>query len=251
MAGAIAELARHTLKDEFRRIDPAKSRIILAEGSDRLLRAFPPALSHRAQRDLERLGVEVRLGEAIQDCTAEGVRLGAEWIAARTIIWGAGVKASPAAKWLGLAGDRAGRVPVLPDLTVEGYPEIFVLGDTAAAQSTDGTPVPGLAPAAMQQGSHAARMILDRLGGGAGNTPFSYRNYGTMATIGRGMAVADFGRFTAAGLLAWVLWGLVHLMPLVGFRNRLVVACDWVWSYLTHERGVRLITLPKGSDGEI
>ena len=251
MAGAIAELARHTLKEEFRRIDPAKARIILAEGGNRILSAFPEKLSRRAQRDLSRLGVEIRLGEAIGECTADGVRLGQEWIAARTIVWGAGVKASPAAQWLGVEPDRAGRVPVRPDLTVEGHPEIFVLGDTAAARSPDGKPVPGLAPAAMQQGGHAARMILERLHGGSGDAPFAYRNYGTMATIGRGLAVADFGRFTVTGLLAWALWGLVHLMPLVGFRNRLIVACDWVWSYLTHERGVRLITVSGGTDAEI
>lgn len=251
MAGAISELARHTMKDDFRRIDPTKAHIILAEGSERLLKAFPPALSVRAQRDLQRLGVEVSLGKAIGECTAEGVKLGDTWIPARTIIWAAGVEASPAAQWLQVKGDRAGRVAVQPDLTLEHYPAIFVVGDTAAVSNPNGTPVPGLAPAAVQQGRYAARIIMERLSGRQQAQPFSYRNYGTMATIGRGMAIADFGRFTCAGLFAWWLWGIVHLMPLVGFRNRLIVACDWLWSYFTHERGVRLITLSQNNESEL
>ncbi len=251
MAGAIAELAQHTLKGDFRRIDPAQARIILAEGGDRILKAFPPSLSARTVKDLTGLGVEVKTGQPIQDCTAEGVKLGEEWIEARTIIWAAGVKASPTAQWLQVEGDRAGRVTVKPDLSLENYPNIFVIGDTASVQNTDGTPVPGLAPAAMQQGSYAARQILARLRGEQSAEPFVYKNYGTMATIGRGMAIADFGKFSCAGLLAWCLWGAIHLMPLVGFRNRFVVACDWLWSYFTHERGVRLITVSGRSGGEL
>lgn len=251
MAGAIAELARHTLKDDFRRIDPAQARILLAEGSDRILKAFPPALSNRAEKDLSRLGVKVITGQAIKDCTADGVLLGEDWIPARTIIWAAGVKASPAARWLQAESDRAGRVLVQPDLTLKDYPNIFVIGDTASVRNPDGSPVPGLAPAAMQQGAYAARTILSRLRGEQSPPPFVYRNYGTMATIGRGMAIADFGKFSCAGFLAWCLWGAIHLMPLVGFRNRLVVACDWLWSYFTHERGVRLITISRDTEGEI
>lgn len=251
MAGAIAELARHTLKGDFRRIDPAQARIILAEGGDRILKSFPPSLSARTVKDLSGLGVEVKTGQAIQDCTAEGVKLGEEWIAARTIIWAAGVKASPAAQWLEVEGDRAGRVPVKPDLSLANYPNIFVIGDTASVQSSDGSTVPGLAPAAMQQGNYAARQILARLHGEQSAGAFVYKNYGTMATIGRGMAIADFGKFSCAGFLAWCLWGAIHLMPLVGFRNRFVVACDWLWSYFTHERGVRLITVSGRSGGEL
>lgn len=251
MAGAIAELARHTLKDDFRRINPAQARIILAEGGDRILKAFPPSLSERTMKDLKNLGVEVQTGQAIKNCMAEGVQLGETWIPARTIIWAAGVKASPAAQWLQVEGDRAGRVVVRPDLTLENYPDIFVIGDTASIQNPDGTPVPGLAPAAMQQGQHAARQILDQLRGDQSAKPFIYKNYGTMATIGRGMAIADFGKFSCAGFLAWCLWGAIHLMPLVGFRNRFVVACDWLWSYFTHERGVRLITVTDRSGGEL
>lgn len=243
MAGAIAELAHHTLKGDFRRIDPAQARIILAEGGDRILKAFPPALSERTAKDLNKLGVDVKTGQAIRNCTAEGVQLGEDWIPARTIIWAAGVKASSAAQWLQVEGDRAGRVAVQPDLTLKDYPNIFVIGDTASIQNPDGSPVPGLAPAAMQQGAYAARSILARLRGEQSPPPFIYKNYGTMATIGRGMAIADFGKFSCAGFLAWCLWGAIHLMPLVGFRNRFVVACDWLWSYFTHERGVRLITV--------
>lgn len=250
MAGAIAELAHHTLKGDFRRIDPAQARIILAEGGDRILKAFPPALSERTAKDLNKLGVEVNTGQAIKDCTPDGVRLGEDWIPARTIIWAAGVKASPAAQWLQVEGDRAGRVVVQPDLTLKDYPNIFVIGDTASIQNPDGNPVPGLAPAAMQQGGYAARLILSRLRGEQSPLPFTYKNYGTMATIGRGMAIADFGKFSCAGFLAWCLWGAIHLMPLVGFRNRFVVACDWLWSYFTHERGVRLITV-SNREGEL
>lgn len=251
LAGAIAELAHHTLRGEFRRINPANARVILAEGGDRLLKPFTPRLSARAAADLAKLGVEVRTGLAVQECTREGVRLGEEWIATRTILWAAGVKASPAAEWLQLSGDRAGRIAVQPDLTVEQHPDIFVIGDTAAVQNPNGTPVPGLAPAAMQQGNYAASVILARLQGKPAPAAFVYKDYGTMATIGRGKAVAQFPWTTCSGLLAWWLWGIVHLMPLVGFRNRIVVACDWLWSYLTHARGVRLITVSPGTESEI
>jgi len=251
MAGAIAELARHTLRDDFRRIDPAHARILLVEGADRLLKAFPPRLSARALKDLTRLGVEVQTEKTIQDCTAQEVRLNEEVVPVRTVIWAAGVKASPAAQWLGVESDRAGRVPVQPDLSLKDHPEIFVIGDTAAIVDAEGVPVPGLAPAAVQQGKYAAATLMARLRGTTPLPPFRYRNYGTMATIGRGLAIADFGWVTCAGFPAWCLWGAIHLMPLVGFRNRLVVACDWLWSYFTHERGVRLITVSKRGEGEL
>jgi NADH dehydrogenase len=251
MAGAIAELARHTLRDDFRRINPANARIILVEAGTRVLSAFPDALSHRAQKDLERLGVEVRLGTPVTDCSRIHVKIGDETIPCRTIIWGAGVQASPAGKWLNTECDRAGRVLVQPDLTVANHPEIFVLGDTASLTDAKGVAVPGLAPAAVQQGSYAARVILARLNNQPAPAAFAYRNYGTMATIGRGKAIADFKHFSFSGFLAWALWGGVHIMPLVGFRNRLVVALDWLWSYLTHARGVRLITSSGRRDDDI
>jgi len=251
MAGAIAELARHTLKGEFRRINPANARVILAEGGDRVLKTFAPKLSARATKDSQKLGVEVRTGHAIHECTSEGVQLGDEWIPARTLLWAAGVKASPANDWLQIAGDRAGRIPVQPDLSVENHPDIFVVGDTAAAQNPNGTPVPGLAPAAMQQGKYAASVILARLQGTEPPAAFAYKDYGTMATIGRGKAIAQFKFGTSSGLFAWWLWGIIHMMPLVGFRNRIVVACDWLWAYLTHERGVRLITVSQSAESEI
>lgn len=253
MAGAIAELARHTLTDDFRRIDTAKARIILAEAGNSILQAFPQKLSQAAAQDLKDLKVELRIGQAVSECTQEGVRLGEEWIAARTIIWAAGVKASPAAQWLDAAHDRAGRVKVQPDLTLPGHAEIYVLGDTAAANNPDGSIVPGLAPAAQQQGKYAAEQILRKLAGDESpSAPFHYRNYGTMATIGRGRAIADFNWANCKGWFAWWLWGVIHLMPLVGFRNRMIVALDWLWAYLTHERGVRLITVSaKKTEGEL
>jgi NADH:ubiquinone reductase (H+-translocating) len=251
MAGAIAELARHTLKRDFQRINPADARVILAEGGDTVLRAFPSSLSDRAKQDLASLGVEVQTNAIITDCDAEGVQLGDARIATRTIIWAAGVKASPAATWLDAASDRAGRVIVQPDLTLEGHPQIHIIGDTAAAKNPDGSDVPGLAPAAVQQGQYISARILKQLKGETlDEAPFHYRDYGTMATIGRGRAIADFGWGTCKGLLAWLLWGVIHLMPLVGFRNRMVVASDWLWSYFTHERGVRLITVHDSKDSE-
>lgn len=242
MAGAIAELANHSLKNDFRRITPEKTRVILAEAGQHILAAFPEKLSHKVRRDLEKLGVEVKTGSAVTDCTPQGVMIAGEFIPARTIIWAAGVQASAAAKWLDASTDRAGRVVVNDDLTWPSDSSVFVIGDTASAKNHDGTPVPGLAPAAMQQGKYVAAVIDAHINGKAKPAPFRYKNYGTMATIGRGKAIADFGWMRCSGLLAWVLWGLIHLMPLVGFRNRVVVACDWVWAYFTQERGVRLIT---------
>ena len=242
MAGAIAELARHALAKDFRAIDPRQARILLIEGGPRVLASFPESLSAAAQRDLERLGVELRLGSPVTDCDETGVVVGGAHIAARTVIWAAGVAASPAAKWLGAARDRAGRVVVEPDLTVPGHPEIFVVGDTAAMTDAKGLAVPGIAPAAKQGGLHVARTIRARLAGTRLPGPFRYRHAGNLATIGRGSAVADFGWIRVTGALAWWLWGIAHVFFLIGFRSRLAVSLDWLWAYVTHQRGARLIT---------
>ena len=243
MAGAIAELARRALARDFRTIDPRQARIVLVEGGPRVLAAFPEKLSAWAGRALAKLGVEVRLGKPVTACDAEGVMVGDERIPAATIMWAAGVAASPAAKWVSSEADRAGRVKVLPDLSVPGRPEIFAIGDTALASDGDGKPYPGLAPVAKQQGEYIARLLRARLAGKAAPGPFRYRDRGTMATIGRGAAIANFGgRFQLTGFVAWVLWGLVHVLFLVGFRNRLTVLADWMWSYVTFQSGARLIT---------
>ncbi len=242
MAGAIAELAKRVLARDFRRIDPTSARIVLVEGGPRLLAAFPAKLSEAARKSLERLGVEVRLGMPVSACDVDGVQVGDERIAAATIVWGAGVAASPAGKWIKADADRVGRVQVLPDLTVPGHPEIFAIGDTSMAPGPDGKPLPGLAPVAKQQGAHVAATIRGRARGQAA-MPFRYRNFGTMATIGRGAAVAKFGdRWLLSGMLAWMLWGAVHVFFLIGFRSRLRVLSDWAWSYVTFQSCARLIT---------
>jgi NADH dehydrogenase FAD-containing subunit len=242
MAGAIAELARHALAGDFRRIRPGDARVLLVEAGPRLLPAFPQALSAEAGRALGRLGVEVLLGAPVAACDPDGVEVGGRRIAARTIVWGAGVIASPAARWLGAEADRAGRVVVAPDLSVPGHPEIFVIGDTALALAADGQPVPGIAPAAKQMGAHVARVIAARAAGRAHDRPFRYRHQGSLATIGRKAAVADLGRLRLKGFPAWLLWAVAHVWFLIGWRNRLVVSLNWLWSYVTFERGARLIT---------
>jgi NADH dehydrogenase len=244
MAGAIAELAHVALRNDFRTINPRDARIVLVEAGPRVLPAFPQSLGERALGSLERLHVEVRCGAPVTQCDADGVMIGAERLAAATLVWAAGVMASPAARWLDAACDRAGRVEVTDDLTLPGHPEIFVLGDTALARDADGTPLPGLAPVAKQQGAYAARVLRARLAGRAAPPPFRYRNYGMLATIGRRAAVADFGWIRLHGTVAWLLWGLVHISFLIGFRNRIVVMLDWLWSYLTFQSGARLITGP-------
>jgi NADH:quinone reductase (non-electrogenic) len=242
MAGAIAELARHTVVGDFRRIDPAATRILLIEAGDRVLASFPPELSEKAVRQLEGLGVEVMLRNAVTACDPEGLTLsGGERILTSSIVWAAGVMASPAAKWLGEASDRAGRVPIGPDLSLIDDPTIFVIGDTAAVTDAKGQVVPGVAPAAKQMGRYAAKVISNRLEGRS-TAPFVYRNWGNLATIGRKAAVADFGRIRLSGLLAWLAWNFAHIWFLIGFRNRLFVLIDWAWAYLTYDRGVRLIT---------
>ena len=243
LAGAIAELAKKALARDFRNIDPRQARIVLLEAGDRVLPALPPSLSARARRALQKLGVEVRLGAAVTACAAEGVVVGGrEAIASDCVIWAAGVAASPAAKWLGANKDRAGRVKVNPDLSLPGHPEIFVVGDTALVLQQDGRPVPGLAPAAKQQGAYAAAAIRRLLAGGGRPEPFRYRDLGSLATIGRASAVADFGWFRVSGYVAWLLWGAVHILFLIGFRNRITVLMEWLWAYVTFQRGARLIT---------
>ena len=242
MAGAIAELAHVALRHDFRTIDPRDARIILVEGGPRVLSAFPPVLSAAAQVALERLQVEVRLGTPVSNCNESGITIGADHIPAATIVWAAGVAASPAAQWLGIESDRIGRVPVGPDLTLPGHPEIFVIGDTASVTRDDGTKLPGLAPVAKQQGAYVAGVVRARLAGRKPPPPFRYRDFGTMATIGRRSAVADFGWLRLDGTLAWLMWGLVHVSFLIGFRNRAVVMLDWIWSYVTFQSGARLIT---------
>ncbi|HLI13501.1 MAG TPA: NAD(P)/FAD-dependent oxidoreductase [Alphaproteobacteria bacterium] len=242
LAGAIAELARKALRRDFRHIDPSQARIILVEGLDRVLASFPPSLSAAAQRALARLGVELRLGAMVSQCDAEGVIAGGARIPARTVVWAAGVRASPAAEWLAAEHDRAGRVVVGPDLTLPGHPEIFVIGDAALAKDGNGKPLPGMAQTAEQEGRYVARVIASRARGRPAPPPFRFRNRGSLATIGRSAAVADFGWLRLRGRLAWLLWGVVHIYFLIGFRNRMVVMLEWIWAYLTFQRGARLIT---------
>jgi NADH:quinone reductase (non-electrogenic) len=247
MAGAIAELAKKTLVKDFRTIDPASARVILVEGGPRVLLAFPEDLSAKALRSLEKLGVEVLTNTPVELCDADGVVSTGRRIEARTILWAAGVQAAPAAKWLQAEKDRAGRVKVDADLSVPGEPDIFVVGDNAAVMQASGQPVPGVAPAAKQMGDYVARVIAGRIAGKPVSEPFRYRNYGNFATIGRHAAVADFGWLKLSGYPAWLLWGAAHIYFLIGFRNRLAVMLDWLWAYVTFQRGVRLIT-GSGSD---
>jgi len=248
MAGAIAEVAHWALADEFRVIDPTQARVILVEAGPRLLPAFPADLSEHARKALEKLKVEVHLGRAVEQCDEAGIVYGGERLAARTIVWGAGVQASPAAKWLGADKDRAGRVVVAKDLTAPGQPDIFVIGDTAAVLDDKGQPVPGIAPAAKQMGAYAARVIAARLAGSEPPGPFRYRHAGSLATIGRSAAIADFGWLKVTGWIAWWLWGIAHIYFLIDFRSRFIVAMQWFWSYLTFRRGARLIT---GTEGDV
>ena len=248
MAGAIAEVAHWALADEFRVIDPTQARVILVEAGPRLLPAFPDDLAEHARKALEKLGVEVHLGRAVEKCDDSGIVYGGERLAARTIVWGAGVQASHAAKWLDVDKDRAGRVVVAKDLTAPGHPDIFVIGDTAAVMDDKGQPVPGIAPAAKQMGVYAARTIAARLAGSQSPGPFRYRHAGSLATIGRSAAIADFGWLKVTGWIAWWLWGIAHIYFLIDFRSRFIVAMQWFWSYLTFRRGARLIT---GTEGDV
>jgi NADH dehydrogenase len=238
LAGAIIELLRKTLSGEFRRIDPSTSRVILIEAGPRLLAAFPERLSAATRKSLEAMGVEVRTGTAVTDCDENGVTLdGGERIETATIAWAAGVRASPAAAWLGAEHDRAGRVKVDQELSVEGYPEVFVIGDTAAV---DG--VPGVAPAAKQMGRYVGKLIVARVNGSAARPPFRYKHAGDLATIGRKSAVVSFGSVQLTGLVGWLFWSLIHIMFLIGFRSRVIVTVNWIWSFMTFQRGARLIS---------
>lgn len=249
IAGAVAELARKALAGDFHAIDPAAARVVLVEAASRLLAPFDPWLSEAARRSLAELGVEVRLERPVTACDARGVSLGEERIEAATLIWAAGVMASPAGNWLGAATDRAGRVRVEPDLSLPGHPEIFVLGDTAHVSGADGLPLPGVAPVAKQQGLYVARLLKARTQERI-IPPFRYSGFGMLATIGRKRAVAQLGRMRLSGFPAWLLWSLAHIYFLIGFRNRLIVALNWGWNYLTLQRGSRLITGMPGAREE-
>ncbi len=243
LAGAIIELARATLENEFRNIHPDDARVVLIEAGPRVLANFRPDLSSYAQGALERLGVEVQLGRPVTSVTAVGVTFGDETLRARTIVWAAGVLASPAATWLGVAADRAGRVMVEPDLSVPGHPSIFAIGDTMTTTYLGGKQVPGIGDAAKQGGRHAASVILARLRGDTAMHPFVYKHLGDLATIGRQAAVIDFGWIQLTGWFAWWTWGLAHIYFLIGLKYRIFVALNWLWIYLTGQRGARLITL--------
>ncbi len=245
LAGTLAEIARHTLHGEFRRVDPRKARVLLLEAGPRVLSSFPESLSEKARTQLQKLGVEVRTGVPVAAIDGEGVQLGDERISARTVLWAAGVAASPLARDLGVPLDRAGRVIVQPDLTVPGHPDIFIAGDLASLQY-DGKPVPGVAPAAKQMGRYVAQAIGARLQGRA-PTPFRYRDFGNLATIGRMAAVVDLHGFKFSGLLAWWFWLAAHVFFLIGFRNRMVVMIDWAQAYWSYQRSARIIL---GADRE-
>jgi NADH:ubiquinone reductase (H+-translocating) len=241
MAGTIADLARDTLPSDFRNIDTSNARVVLIEAGPRVLAGFPDDLSAYAQRSLENIGVEVMLDQPVTECTADGVVYGGKALQARTIIWAAGVRASRAAEWLGAPADRAYRVQVESDLTVPGHPEIFAIGDTVTVAGPDGKPVPGIAPAAKQQGRYVAALIKARLEGRT-LPPFRYKHAGSLAQIGKKKAVIDFGWIKLRGTLAWWIWGIAHIYFLIGLRNRLSVALSWLWVHARDQRAARLIT---------
>ena len=241
MAGSLAEIARHSMPDDFRRIDPRQARVILLEGMDRVLPPYPPVLSEKARRQLERIGVEVRTGARVTGIDASGVTIGDERIATHTVVWAAGVEASPLARSLGVPLDRAGRVKVRADLTIPDRDDVVVIGDLAAFEQ-DGKLVPGVSPAAMQEGEHAARNI-ERVLRGEPRLPFRYWDKGSFATIGRGAAVGEIlQKLRLSGFLAWLAWLVIHIFFLIGFRNRVFVLMHWAYSYITYRRGARLIT---------
>lgn len=241
LAGTLAEICKHVLAHEFRSIDPSMARIILLEGGPRVLPAYPEDLSRSAQEQLERLGVEVRTSALVTVVEPGAVRIGDTRLVAAVVLWAAGVAASPLGKMLGAPCDRAGRVLVQPDLSIPGHAEVFVIGDLATLKDKQGRPLPGLAPVAIQEGKYVAKTILRDLDGTA-RKDFHYWDKGTLATIGRAAAVADFGKFHISGFIAWLSWLFVHIYFLIGFRNRLLVFIQWAWSYFTYERGARLIT---------
>lgn len=240
LAGALAEIARHVLTRDFRRIDSRTARVVLVEAGPRILPSFSAELAAKAAAKLRGLGVEILVGKAVENIDDQGVSIAGDLLGSRTVLWAAGVAASPLAKSLNVPLDRAGRVLVQPDLSVPGHPEVFAVGDLAAF-AQDGKPLPGVAPVAIQEGGWAAGNIL-RLLGGLAARPFRYRDRGTLATIGRAAAIAERGRIKVAGFWAWLLWLFVHILWLIGFRNRFLVVAEWAWTYLRFERGARLIT---------
>jgi NADH:ubiquinone reductase (H+-translocating) len=241
LAGTIAELAKDTLPPDFRNIDTHKTRVVLIEAGPRVLAGFAEDLSAYAQASLESIGVEVILGQAVTECSADGVVYDGKRLQARTLIWAAGVRASRAAEWLRAPADAAGRLRVLPDLTVPGHPDIFAIGDTVTIAAPDGKPVPGIAPAAKQQGRYVASLIRARLRGEK-IAPFRYHHAGSLAQIGKRKAVIDFGAIKLRGTIAWWIWGLAHIYFLIGLRNRLSVAISWLWIHARDQRAARLIT---------
>lgn len=241
LAGAIAELTRRALACDFRSIRGQRARIVLIDGGERVLATFCPSLSAYARKALEDLGVELMLGRPVTGCDAGGVQIGDVRIDAGTVVWAAGVQASPAGRWLGAETDRAGRVVVEPDLSLRAHPEVFLIGDCARICDGTGGAVPGLAPAAKQAGAYVAKVIAARIAGRAAPPRFRYAHPGSLATIGRKAAVADLGRVKLKGFAAWVFWCAAHVWFLIGVRNRLQVTLDWIWSYLTFERGARLV----------
>jgi NADH dehydrogenase/putative oxidoreductase len=242
LAGAIAELARFGMEKEFRRFDPASARILLVQAAPRLLPTFPAPLSEVTRTSLAKLGVEILLDSRVEMIDDGGVTVNGRRIPSRTVLWAAGVMASPAARWLGAEADGAGRAKVGPDLSVPGLSNVFVVGDTALANAWKGGPVPGLAPAAKQGGAYVAQLIRARVEGRKEPAPFVYRHVGSLATIGRKAAVVDFGFMTLRGTVAWWFWGAMHVGFLIGLRNRVSVMFDWLWAYLTFSGGTRLIT---------
>jgi NADH:ubiquinone reductase (H+-translocating) len=250
MAGALAEMSRQSLARDFRHINPRSARIVLLEGGPTILSAFPEPLRDAARRDLERLGVDVRTNSVVTSVTGGRVAIGDETIAAETVLWAAGVAASPLGAALGAPTDRAGRVRVQSDLTVPGAPNVFVIGDLASFDGEDGRPLPGVAQVAIQMGQHAVRNILRAIDHQP-LRPFHYRDLGNMATIGRASAIADFGRFRMTGWFAWLAWLFVHILNLIGFRNRIVVLVQWAWAYFTYQRAIRLITGERHVDAQL
>ncbi|WP_295517321.1 NAD(P)/FAD-dependent oxidoreductase [uncultured Stenotrophomonas sp.] len=241
LAGTLAEIARHTLRNEFRHIDPASAKVRLVEAGPRVLSSFPEVLSLKARRQLEKLGVEVLTGTPVSDIDSQGFTLGEQFVPARTVVWAAGVAASPLARTLDVPLDRAGRVLVQPDLTLPGHPELFVAGDLAAVNQANGKPVPGVAPAAKQMGKYVADAIRARLHGKPAPGPFKYADYGNLATIGRMAAIVHLGKLQLSGILAWWFWLAAHVFFLIGFRNRVVVLLNWAVAYWSYQRSARII----------
>jgi len=244
LAGTIADLAHDTLPREFRAIDTHRTKVLLVEAGPKVLNGYPDDLSGYAKRALEKLGVEVSLGTAVTQIERDAVTFGERNIKAHTIIWAAGVRASPAAEWLDAPADRNGRIIVEPDLSIAGHPDIFAVGDTVAVKAPDGSPVPGIAPAAKQEGAFVAEVIRRRLSGRPAQPPFRYHHEGSLAQIGKRKAVIDFGWLKLRGAIAWWLWGIAHIYFLVGVRSRLSVALNWLWIYTRNQRSARLITRP-------